>query len=24
MSPMYVHEDDITIQGIVVGVLRRY
>jgi repressor LexA len=24
MSPMYVHEDDVTIQGIVVGVLRRY
>ncbi|HKO16078.1 MAG TPA: transcriptional repressor LexA [Gemmatimonadaceae bacterium] len=24
MSPMYVHENDVTIQGIVVGVLRRY
>lgn len=24
MAPMYVHEDDISIQGIVVGVLRRY
>jgi repressor LexA len=24
MSPMYVHEDDITIQGVVVGVLRKY
>src|SRR5438477_1874058 len=24
MQPIYVHEDDITIQGIVVGVLRRY
>jgi repressor LexA len=24
MAPMYVHENDITIQGIVVGVLRRY
>ena len=24
MQPMYVHENDITIQGIVVGVLRRY
>ncbi len=24
MSPLYVHEDDIRIQGIVVGVLRRY
>lgn len=24
MSPMYVHEDDVRIQGIVVGVLRRY
>ena len=24
MSPIYVHENDITIQGIVVGVLRRY
>ncbi|HUF27238.1 MAG TPA: transcriptional repressor LexA [Gemmatimonadaceae bacterium] len=24
MSPMYVHENDITIQGVVVGVLRRY
>jgi repressor LexA len=24
MSPMYIHEDDISIQGIVVGVLRRY
>jgi len=24
MTPMYVHEDDITIQGVVVGVLRRY
>jgi repressor LexA len=24
MTPMYVHENDITIQGIVVGVLRRY
>jgi repressor LexA len=24
MSPIYVHEDDVTIQGIVVGVLRRY
>jgi repressor LexA len=24
MSPMYVHENDISIQGIVVGVLRRY
>jgi repressor LexA len=24
MSPIYVHENDVTIQGIVVGVLRRY
>jgi repressor LexA len=24
LAPIYVHEDDITIQGIVVGVLRRY
>ena len=24
MSPIYVHENDITIQGVVVGVLRRY
>ena len=24
MTPIYVHENDITIQGIVVGVLRRY
>ncbi|NUQ22209.1 MAG: transcriptional repressor LexA [Gemmatimonadaceae bacterium] len=24
MTPMYVHENDITIQGVVVGVLRRY
>src|SRR3546814_139211 len=24
MAPIYVHEDDISIQGIVVGVLRRY
>lgn len=24
MSPMFVHEDDVRIQGIVVGVLRRY
>src|SRR5256885_8177904 len=24
MQPMYVHENDITIQGIVVGVMRRY
>jgi repressor LexA len=24
MQPIYVHENDITIQGIVVGVLRRY
>ncbi|MDQ6886780.1 MAG: transcriptional repressor LexA [Gemmatimonadota bacterium] len=24
MSPMYFHEDDVTIQGVVVGVLRRY
>ena len=24
MQPIYVHEDDVTIQGIVVGVLRRY
>ena len=24
MSPIYVHEDDVMIQGIVVGVLRRY
>ncbi len=24
MAPMYVHENDVTIQGIVVGVLRRY
>jgi repressor LexA len=24
LTPMYVHENDITIQGIVVGVLRRY
>ena len=24
MGPMYIHEDDISIQGIVVGVLRRY
>lgn len=24
MSPIYVHENDLTIQGVVVGVLRRY
>ena len=24
MDPIYVHENDITIQGIVVGVMRRY
>ena len=24
MAPIYVHEDDITIQGVVVGVLRKY
>ena len=24
LSPIYVHEDDVTIQGVVVGVLRRY
>lgn len=24
MAPLYVHEDEITIQGVVVGVLRRY
>lgn len=24
MAPIYVHEDDVTIQGVVVGVLRRY
>ena len=24
MAPIYVHENDITIQGVVVGVLRRY
>ncbi|GAC1516374.1 MAG: transcriptional repressor LexA [Gemmatimonadaceae bacterium] len=24
MKPLYVHEDDVTIQGVVVGVLRRY
>lgn len=24
MQPMYVHENDVTIQGVVVGVLRRY
>jgi repressor LexA len=24
MAPMYVHEDDILIQGVVVGVIRRY
>jgi repressor LexA len=24
MDPIYVHENDVTIQGIVVGVLRRY
>jgi repressor LexA len=24
MTPMYVHEDDISIQGVVVGVIRRY
>jgi len=24
MSPIYVHEDEVTIQGVVVGVLRRY
>jgi repressor LexA len=24
MSPIYVHEDDVTIQGVVVGVLRKY
>ena len=24
LTPMYVHENDVTIQGIVVGVLRRY
>jgi repressor LexA len=24
MTPIYVHENDISIQGVVVGVLRRY
>ena len=24
MSPIYVHENDMTIQGIVVGVMRKY
>jgi repressor LexA len=24
MAPMYVHENDISIKGVVVGVLRRY
>jgi repressor LexA len=24
MSPLFIHEDDVRIQGIVVGVLRRY
>jgi SOS-response transcriptional repressor LexA len=24
MNPIYVHENDISIQGIVVGVLRRF
>jgi repressor LexA len=24
VAPIYVHENDITIQGVVVGVLRRY
>jgi repressor LexA len=24
MAPIYVHENDVTIQGIVVGVLRKY
>jgi hypothetical protein len=24
MAPMYVHENDISIRGIVVGVMRRY
>lgn len=24
MSPMYVHENDILVQGVVVGVIRRY
>ncbi|MGH9888593.1 MAG: LexA family protein, partial [bacterium] len=24
MQPIYVHENDVTIQGIVVGVMRRY
>ena len=24
MTPLYVHENDISIQGVVVGVLRRY
>jgi repressor LexA len=24
MAPIYVHEDEITIQGVVVGVLRKY
>ncbi len=24
MSPIYVHENDVAIQGVVVGVLRRY
>ena len=24
MSPMYVHENDVTIQGVVVGVMRQY
>ena len=24
MSPMYVHENDISIQGVVVGVIRKY
>ena len=24
VEPIYVHEDDLTIQGVVVGVIRRY
>jgi hypothetical protein len=24
MDPIYVHENDVSIQGVVVGVLRRY
>jgi repressor LexA len=24
LAPLYVHENDVTIQGVVVGVLRRY